>query len=92
VDATGTMSASDVDGTFNGAVELAKKLAQSQEVNDCVVTEWFRYAFGRGESADDACTMANLKQSFVAAGFNIQELLVAITQSDAFRFRPAVTP
>jgi hypothetical protein len=36
--------------------------------------------------------MANLKQSFVAAGFNIQELLVAITQSDAFRFRPAVTP
>jgi hypothetical protein len=92
VDATGTMSASDVDGTFNGAVELAKKLAQSQEVNDCVVTEWFRYAFGRGESADDACTMANLKQSFVAAGFNIQELLVAMTQSDAFRFRLAVTP
>jgi hypothetical protein len=92
VDASGTMSASDVDGPFNGAVELAGKLAKSQEMNDCVATEWFRYAFGRGETADDACTMASLKQSFASAGFNIQELLAAIAQADAFRFRPEVTP
>jgi hypothetical protein len=92
VDASGTMTASDVDGTFTGAVELAGKLAKSQEMNDCVATEWFRYAFGRGETADDACTMAGLKQSFVAAGFNIQELLAAIAQTDAFRYRPEVKP
>jgi hypothetical protein len=92
VDASGTLSASDVDGTFSGAVDLAGKLAKSQEMNDCVATEWFRYAFGRGETADDACTMAGLKQSFASAGFNIQELLAAIAQTDAFRFRPEVTP
>jgi hypothetical protein len=92
VDPSGTMSASDVDGPFNGAVALASKLAQSREVSDCVVTEWFRYSLGRGETADDACTMANLKQAFATANFNIQELLVALTQSDAFRFRQQVTP
>jgi hypothetical protein len=92
VDASGTMSASDVDGPFNGAVELARKLGQSQEVNDCVATEWFRYAFGRGESSDDACSMASMKQAFASTGFDIRELLVAITQTDTFRFRPEVTP
>jgi len=92
VDASGKISASDVDGTFNGAVELAHKLAQSQEVTDCVMTEWFRYAFGRGETPEDACTMANLKQAFASASFDIRELLVAVTQTDAFLFRPEVTP
>jgi hypothetical protein len=86
------MSASDVDGTFQGAVQLAGKLAQSQEVSDCVVTEWFRYAFGRGESAADACSLQSLKQAFATASFDIRELLVAVTQTDAFRYRPEVTP
>jgi hypothetical protein len=92
VDPSGTMSASDVDGTFQGAVQLAGKLAQSQEVSDCVVTEWFRYAFGRGESAADACSLQSLKQAFATASFDIRELLVAVTQTDAFRYRPEVTP
>ena len=30
---------------------------QSAEVRDCVATEWFRYAMGRGEPADDACSL-----------------------------------
>jgi hypothetical protein len=92
VDPSGALTASDVDGPFRGAVELAHNLAQSREVSDCVVTEWFRYALGRGETVEDACTMADLKASFASAAFNIQELLVAITQTDAFRFRPEVKP
>jgi hypothetical protein len=92
VDPSGTMTASDIDGPFAGAVDLAHSLAQSREVSDCVATEWFRYAFGRGETVEDACTMADLKTSFASVGFNIQELLVAITQTDTFRFRPEVKP
>jgi hypothetical protein len=92
VDAHGTLSASDIDGPFNGAVDLAGKLAQSQEMNDCVATEWFRYAMGRGETPDDACSMAALKGTFASAGFDIRELLIAISTSDAFRYRPQVNP
>ena len=92
VDATGTLTGSDVDGNFNGAVELVKKLAGSREVGDCATLEWFRYAFGRGDTPDDACSMQALKTTFAGANFDIRELLVAITQTDAFRYRQKVTP
>jgi hypothetical protein len=90
VDASGSLTASDVNGTFNGAVDLAQKLAQSREVSDCMSVEWFRYAMGRGESTDDACTLQSLKQGFAANHANIRDLLVAITQTDTFRYRPVV--
>lgn len=92
VDATGALSDSDVDGTFDGAVELAKKLAQSKAVKECVATEWFRYAFGRGETQDDSCSLTAAKKAFGGAQYDMRELLVALTLTDAFRFRPEVLP
>jgi Protein of unknown function (DUF1592)/Protein of unknown function (DUF1588)/Protein of unknown function (DUF1587)/Protein of unknown function (DUF1595)/Protein of unknown function (DUF1585) len=92
VDSSGSLSGSDVDGTFAGAVDLAHKLAQSSEVRDCVATEWFRYAMGRGESTDDACSLQSLKQSFTASQSDMRQLLVAVTQTAAFRYRQEVTP
>lgn len=92
VDASGTLAYSDVDGDFVGAVALAKKLAQSQEVRDCVALEWFRYSVGRGDTPDDACSLATMKSAFSAASFDIRELFVAMTQTYAFRYRPQVKP
>jgi hypothetical protein len=92
VDATGTLTDTDVDGPFNNAIDLIKRLAGSQQVSDCFATEWFRYAFGRGESTDDTCSLQSLKGAFTSSQFDIQELLVAVTQTDAFRYRPEVTP
>lgn len=92
VDATGTLTNTDVDGPFNNAIDLIKRLAGSQQVSDCFATEWFRYAFGRGESTDDACSLQSLKGAFTSSQFDVQELLVAVTQTDAFRYRPQVTP
>src|SRR5205814_1077899 len=43
----------DVDGPFNGPVELGAKLAQSKQVRGCIVTEWFRFANGRAEAQLD---------------------------------------
>ncbi len=77
VDASGTLTASDVNGSFSGAVDLAHKLAQSQEVSDCMAVEWFRYAMGRGETTDDACSLQSLKQGFTKSQANIRDLLVA---------------
>jgi Protein of unknown function (DUF1592)/Protein of unknown function (DUF1588)/Protein of unknown function (DUF1587)/Protein of unknown function (DUF1595)/Protein of unknown function (DUF1585) len=92
IDATGTLTGTDVDGPFNNAIDLIKRLATSQQVSDCFATEWFRYAFGRGESTDDTCSLQSLKSAFTSNQFDIQELLVAVTQTDAFRYRPEVTP
>ena len=92
VDASGSLTGTDVDGTFDGAVDLAHKLAQSSEVRDCVATEWFRYAMGRGESTDDTCALSSLKQSFSSSQSDIRQLLVAVTQTATFRYRNEVTP
>ncbi len=80
----------NIDGPFEGVVELGKKLAQSEEARQCVATQWFRYGYGRVEGEDDRCSMQSLQETFAARGFDVKELLVALTQTDAFRYRRAV--
>jgi len=79
-------------GAFNGPAELAAKLANSEQVRACVATQWFRFAAGRSEGNGDACSLASMGQAFTAANGNIIDLIVATTQTDAFWYRPVVTP
>jgi hypothetical protein len=87
VDASGNLANTDVPGTYNGPLELAGKLAGSETVRGCVVTQWFRYAYGRGEDDGDACTLGTLKDQFKASGYNMRKLIVALTQTPAFLTR-----
>ncbi len=85
VDATGNIVGTDVEGTFDGAVDLAQKLAQSQQVRDCLAQTWFRFAHGRSATAADAGHLTLLSQKFSEGAFKMSELLVAVTQTRAFR-------
>lgn len=85
VDATGEIVGSDVAGAFDGAVELARRLAGSQQVMDCMARTWFRFALGRSDTVADSGSLAALGASFQASDFNIAELLVALTQTNSFR-------
>jgi hypothetical protein len=87
VDATGMImkAGPDLDGAFNGALELANKLAQSTEVRDCVANQWFRFSMGRIESTDDACTIQSLHDNFSTSGGNIRDLVARIVLSPSFR-------
>jgi len=89
IDASGTLSNTDIDGPFNGVADLASKLAQSQDAKDCYVKQWFRFGYGRGETVGDSCSLATLTDRFAASEGNIKELLVALTQTDAFLYRTA---
>ncbi len=89
VDQTGELTVTDVDGEFEGAVELAHMLAGSQQVRECVTLQWFRYAFGRVETEDDECSLQVLDYAFDTSDHDIRELLLAIIQTDAFRYRLA---
>jgi hypothetical protein len=85
IDASGELVGTrDIDGPFDGVEGLASKLAQSEEARACVVTQWFRYAHGREEADDDACTFQWLEERF--EGGDVRELILALTQTDAFRF------
>jgi hypothetical protein len=90
IDTTFTLTQTDVDSPLNGAVQLAHKLAASQQVRDCVVAQWFRFAQGRMELPGDACVLQQLGKTFEAAGHDVRELVVAVTQTDAFITRRPV--
>jgi hypothetical protein len=76
-----------LDGNFTGVKELATKLADSDQVRDCVATQWFRYSAGRTEEVPDGCSLTTLQDAFGASGGDLTELVVAMTQTDAFWYR-----
>jgi len=75
------------DGPFTGVRELATRLAASDQVRDCVATQWFRYAAGRTEEVPDGCSLTTLQDAFGASGGDLGELVIAMTQTDAFWHR-----
>jgi hypothetical protein len=91
IDATGEIvAAQGIEGPFDGAVELAQALAKSPEVRDCLVLQWFRFGYGRGEIEEDEANIDDLRADFAAAGFDVRELLVALTQTDTFLYRKPI--
>ena len=92
IDATGELldAGDDLAGKFNGVVELGKKLADSRTVADCLANQWFRFALGRIESADDACSLRSVHERFAESKFNVRELITATVLSDAFRHVRAI--
>jgi hypothetical protein len=92
IDASGELFSTDVDGPYDGVVELAGRLGSSEQVKNCVATQWFRFGYGRAETEADACAMDEVRAAFAAANYDIKELIVALTQTDAFRYRHAVQP
>jgi hypothetical protein len=95
IDATGEIfDATDpsLAGGFDGVVGLAQKLAGSEQVRNCFATQWFRFASGRLEANPDSCSLATMQTTFNTSNGDMLELMVAMTESDAFRFRAPVTP
>lgn len=84
----------DANGVVADVRELGALFAASSEVRDCYVTQSFRFFFGREVEAADACSIAALRARFLEKNFSLSELLVALTQTDAFLHRPTleVTP
>lgn len=93
VDATGEIVlGDDANGKFDGVPQLAKRLASSKRVRDCVVTQWFRFGYGRVETPADQCTIERLKTKLEGAKGDMRELLVQLALTDAFKYRRQVKP
>src|SRR4029079_7387232 len=86
VDAKGTLlGAPEITGPFDGAVQLAGKLAGTKQVQQCMARQWFRFALGRFEAASDGCSLKSMFDAFEASGHDVRQLLASIATSDAFR-------
>ena len=89
VDTTSTISATkDANGPASNPVQLGRMLAQSEEVRSCYLTKSFRFFYGRDTGPADACSLAQLSKSFKGKAYSLSELLIALTQTDAFLYLP----
>jgi hypothetical protein len=91
IDATGeVVQTDDIDGEYDGALELASALAGSTQVQECVSSQWFRFAYNRTVTQEDSCSVEQLNDVFRSSNFNVRALLVALTQTNAFLYRRTV--
>jgi hypothetical protein len=79
-------------GKFTGVRELAGKLAQSSQAQNCLASQWFRFASGRSDDQPDSCSIATLEDTFSRSSGDLVELIVGMTQVDSFLFRSPVAP
>jgi Protein of unknown function (DUF1592)/Protein of unknown function (DUF1588)/Protein of unknown function (DUF1595)/Protein of unknown function (DUF1585)/Protein of unknown function (DUF1587) len=85
IDASGeVLDADDADGAFKGTVALAKQLAASNAVSECVARQWFNYALGRQDNAGDQCAVDALRDKFIASGGDMRGLIADIVLSPSF--------
>jgi hypothetical protein len=93
IDASGAIVDSpdpEIDGPFSTPFELAQRLGSSVAVRDCLATHWYRFAMGRIETEADLCSIDQARSKFAASDGDLRELLVALTTTDAFLYRPAM--
>jgi len=94
IDVAGEINAprdAGLGGKFSGVRELAVKLAASGQVRDCLAELWFDFAVGRSQDAADGCSLSTLQGTFASSGGNLVDLIVGMTQTDAFWYRAPYT-
>jgi hypothetical protein len=73
-------------GTASGPVELVRLLASSEEMQTCFATNWMQFAYGRVLDEQDDCNEQSVQTAFKSADFKVKQLLLALTQTDAFQY------
>jgi cytochrome c553 len=88
IEATGTyQTPSGQMMRFNGGRDLAKYLAQSDEVQDAIVEQLFHHLVRQPVRAYGPQQGADLKRAFVASGYNLRKLVVNIMTATALKPR-----
>ncbi|HEY0715150.1 MAG TPA: DUF1592 domain-containing protein [Polyangia bacterium] len=89
IDATASYSFTEGRKDFNGAIELMKLIADSQQASDCFAHTLFAYFYGResldNSPADKALLGEISKRSRSAA--SVKSLILDLVSTDAFLYR-----
>jgi hypothetical protein len=82
----------DADGEFPNASAMLDKLAQSEQVAQCFVDHFYRYALARGLAEEDGCNIVHLTDEVIASEDDFASLITALSQTHAFRYRSPFAP
>jgi hypothetical protein len=87
VDSSGLVSLPSGDIKFDKGIDFIKALATTRELRDCVARQWLRYVLRRQEVPEEAGSLKALAGAFEQSGWDVRELLVAVTRTRAFTHR-----
>lgn len=92
VDATTTLTTDNAIpdegllGDYDDAVDMMERFADSSYVKRCFIRHTFRYFAGRDETVADACTLAQMEQTYDDTG-SFVTMLATLMASDTFTHR-----
>lgn len=92
VDATGEILDSGdpkLDGPVSNALEMIKKLADNERVEQVFVRHAFRFWMGRNETLNDAPILQAAHRAYRGNGGSMKALIKSLVTSDAFLYRQA---
>jgi hypothetical protein len=90
VDSTGEIIDSGdpaLDGPVENAIEMIRKLAESERVEQVFVRHAFRYWMGRNETLKDAPVLQEAHRAYRESGGSMNAMLTSLLTSDAFLYR-----
>jgi len=73
----------------NGPINLVKDIANSEEAQTCFATHWLEFGYGKTADQSDSCTQEALGNAFLKSKGNVKQLLLDLTQTEAFLYLPA---
>jgi len=94
VDTTGEIIDSGevaLDGKVGNAIEMIRKLAESERVEQVFVRHAFRFWMGRNETLNDAPVLQEAYRAYKDNGGSMKALLVTLLTSDAFLYRTSAS-
>lgn len=76
-----------LDGPVKDALDLIRRLAASERVEQVFVRHVFRYFLGRNETLEDGPTLVEAHRAYRQGGGSMKALIVSLLISDAFLYR-----
>lgn len=74
-------------GPFDGPADLGRRLGSSSDARTCMAKQWARYATGRAETDEDACSIRALADAMENSDGDLRQLVAELATSTWFRSR-----
>ncbi|MEM6980569.1 MAG: DUF1588 domain-containing protein, partial [Planctomycetota bacterium] len=90
VDTTGEIIDSgdpELDGKVSDAIDMIRRIAESERAEQVFVRHAFRFWMGRNETLNDAPVLQDAYHAYRNSGGSMKAMLVSLLTSDAFLFR-----
>ncbi|SFR45137.1 Cytochrome C oxidase, cbb3-type, subunit III [Marinobacter daqiaonensis] len=77
----------ETSAAYDGVRQMQQTLVQTDSLKSCMSRQFYRFARGYIETGSDSNTLDNLNQLFANSGYDLQELMVGLTQLQTFTLR-----